>query len=171
MPRNNKVTLANSHLLNQSFHAATKLFLFRSKSSVSPRRSERLRNAASVINQSMKWSMGARLGTHWFVSSNRWIFLCSSRLLALHADILRKSRTEERRRNYRWSQRGLLQHPNIRVPPLIQLLFFCSFMNKRLLNTARMITMLMLMSSVWFDLITEPERAALAEYNTGIVCC
>lgn len=51
--------------------------------------------------------LGNHLVTHLLVSSNWWIFLCSSRLLALHADILQKDREESRQREWeytcRWS--------------------------------------------------------------------
>lgn len=37
--------------------------------------------------------------THLLVSSSCWIFLCSSRLLALHTDILPRERERERERS------------------------------------------------------------------------
>lgn len=40
------------------------------------------------------------LVTHLLVSSNWWIFLCSSRLLALHADILQKDKEQSRQREW-----------------------------------------------------------------------
>lgn len=103
-------TLANSQLLNQSvIWCNNKNYLVLSQSikcvSLAEQAIERCILLLQVINQSMKESILARFGTHLLVSSNRWIFLCSSRLLALHADILHKSRREERRRrrNYWWS--------------------------------------------------------------------
>lgn len=50
------------------------------------------------------------LGTHLLVSSSCWIFLCSSRLLALHADILQSDRRIGGWGGGAWKKRKVSHH-------------------------------------------------------------
>lgn len=59
-----------------------------------------------VKRKQKSWILGY-LGTHLLVSSSCWIFLCSSRLLALHADILQSDR------RIGWSVRRVVEKKGI----------------------------------------------------------
>lgn len=72
--------------------------------------------------------MLAPSGTHLLVSSNRWIFLCSSRLLALQADILKKRGEEEEEVEKEEellmkSEKKVVGFSGVSAPHLIHLMF------------------------------------------------